>query len=165
MRLGPAATVGILLGLALILPACGEQHSEAVGTGTAPPRGAEAGFSEATRTCRAQLHDLLGSMDALRRKLAAGLRYDAYLHEVRAARGTYDGVPVDRLALGCLATAGAPAERALNRYTEAANTWGDCLASASCDTESVEPKLQHEWAIASERLSSAQRGLRGLGPS
>ncbi|MFL5900317.1 MAG: hypothetical protein ACJ75S_03885 [Solirubrobacterales bacterium] len=163
MRLGPAATVGILFALAPILSGCGGRHSAAAGMGTVAPRGAQAGVSAATRTCRAQLHDLLGSMDALRRKLAVGLRYDAYLHEVRAVRNAYDGVPVDRLGLGCLVTAGTPAERALNRYTEAANTWGDCLASASCDSESVEPKLQHEWALASERLSSVQKGLRGGG--
>ncbi len=102
-------------------------------------------------------------MDALREKLAVGLRYDAYLDDVKAARVAYDGVPVDRLGLGCLVAVGTPAERALNRYTAAANAWGDCLASASCDSESVEPRLQHEWALASERLSAAQKGLRGGG--
>jgi hypothetical protein len=164
MRLGPAATVGILLGLALVLPGCGNRSSATAGTGTTPPQGAQGGHPVVTRTCRGQLGDLLGSMDALRQKLAVGLNYGAYLHEVRTARAAYDGVPVDRLALACLVAVGTPAERALNRYTEAANTWGDCLASASCDSESVEPKLQHEWELASERLSSAQKGLRG-GPS
>jgi hypothetical protein len=161
MRLGPAATVGILLGLALILPGCGDQRSAAAGTRTAVPRGGPAGVSAATRRCRAQLHGLLDSMDALRGNLAVGLSYDAYLHGVQAARVAYDGIPVDRLALGCLVAVGTPAERALNRYADAANTWGDCLALVSCDSESVEPKLQHEWALASERLSSAQEGLRG----
>jgi hypothetical protein len=163
MRLGPAATVGILLALALVLPGCGDRNSATAGTGTAPPQGAQAAHSAPTRTCRAQLGGFLGSMDALRQKLAVGLSYGAYLHEVRTVRDAYDGVPVDRLALACLVAVGTPAERALNRYTEAANTWGDCLASASCDSESVEPKLQREWELASERLSSAQQGLRGSG--
>ncbi len=165
MRLGPAATVGILLGLALILPGCGDRNPATAGTGTTAPQATQSAHSAPTRTCRAELGDLLDSMGALRQKLAVGLNYGAYLHEVRTVRDAYDRVPVDRLALACLATVGTPAERALNRYTEAANTWGDCLASASCDSESVEPKLQREWELASERLSSAQQGLRGGGRS
>jgi hypothetical protein len=160
MRPSLAATVGILLGLALILPGCGDQTAPAAGTGSGSARGSEADAPPTTRTCRAQLHGLLGSMDELRGKLAVGLSYGAYLHEVKAVRAAYDAVPVDRLELDCLMKAGTPAERALNRYIAAANTWGDCLTRASCDSETVEPKLQRKWALASARLSSAQRSLR-----
>ncbi|HET7485363.1 MAG TPA: hypothetical protein VFJ64_08300 [Solirubrobacterales bacterium] len=160
MRLSLAATVGILLGLALILPGCGDQAAPAAGTGTASARGAESAASAATRSCRTQLRGLLGSMAELRGNLAVGLSYGAYLHQVKAVQAIYDGVQVDRLGLGCLVKSGTPAERALNLYLAAANTWGECLTSASCDSESVEPKLQRKWALASTRLSSAQRGLR-----
>jgi hypothetical protein len=160
MRLSLAATVGILLGLALILPGCGDQAAPAAGTGTGSARGLEPSAPAVTRTCRTQLHGLLGSMGELRGKLAVGLSYGAYLHQVKAVQAAYDGVPVDRLRLGCLVKSGTPAERALNLYLAAANTWGECLTSASCDSESVEPKLQRKWALASARLSSAQRGLR-----
>jgi hypothetical protein len=163
MRLSPLATVGILLGLVLILPGCGDQSAPAAGTGSAAVRGVESGVSAATRTCRAHLHGLLNSMDDLRGQLVVGLSYGAYLHEVRAAQATYDGVPVDRLELSCLVKVGTPAERALNLYLDAANTWGDCLTSTSCDSESVEPKLQRKWALASGRLSLAQKGLRASG--
>jgi hypothetical protein len=159
MRLSPAATVGILLGLALILPGCGDQSAPAADAVTATPPVA-VGVSAATRTCRAQLHGLLNSMDDLRGKLAVGLSYGAYLHEVKAAQAAYDGVPVDRLELACLVKTGTPAERALNGYIAAANIWGDCLTSASCDSESVEPKLQRRWVLAADHLSSAQKGLR-----
>lgn len=160
MRLSPAATVGILLGLALILSGCGDQRSVAAGTATALPVRERPGVPASTRACRAQLHGLLGSMDDLRGRLAVGLSYGAYLHEVKAVQAAYDGIPVDRLELDCLVKAGTPAERALNLYLAAANTWGDCLTSASCDSESVEPKLQRKWALASSRLSIAQEGLR-----
>lgn len=161
MRLGPAATVGILLGLALILPGCGDQSAPAADTEAATPAGVKAAVpSPATRTCRAQLRGFLGSMDDLRGKLAVGLSYGVYLHEVRAVQAAYDHVPVDSLELACLVRAGTPAERALNLYLAAANTWGECLTSASCDSESVEPKLQRRWALASDRLSSAQKSLR-----
>jgi hypothetical protein len=163
MRLSLAATVGILLGLALILPGCGDKSAPAADTSTASPRGVETDVSVTTRTCRVQLHGFLGSMDDLRGKLAVGLSYGAYLHRVKAAQGAYDRVPVDRLELDCLVKVGTPAERALNLYLDAANTWGVCLTSASCNSESVEPKLQRSWALASDRLSLAQRGLRPRG--
>jgi hypothetical protein len=159
MRLSPVATVGILLGLALVLPGCGDQ-TEPVTNTRAAPHDVETVASAATSSCRALLHGLLGSMDGLRGELAVGLNYGTYLHGVKAAQGEYDHVPVDRLRLDCLVKVGTPAERALNLYLDAANTWGDCLTSASCDSESIEPKLQHEWALASDQLSLAQRGLR-----
>jgi hypothetical protein len=160
MRLNSAVTVGILLSLSVILPGCGDERSSAAGAKTSMSSKAEAGASAASRPCPHPLRGLLDSLDALREKLAVGLTYERYLHEVRAARVVYDGIPVERLALSCLMTAGTPAERALNQYIEAANTWGDCLALVSCDSESIEPKLQHRWALASDLLSSAQRGLR-----
>jgi hypothetical protein len=165
MRLGPTATACILLGLALILSSCGDQSAPAAGTKAAAPHGVETDASATTRICRAQLHGFLRSMDDLRGKLAGGLSYGAYLHGVRAAQDAYDRVPVDRLELSCLVKVGTPAERALNLYLAAANTWGGCLTSTSCDSEEVEPKLQRKWALASGRLSLAQKGLRASGRS
>jgi hypothetical protein len=153
------ATAGILLGMALALPGCGEQSAPATDTGASAPSGVGAGLSAPTRTCRAQLHGLLGSMDDLRGKLVVGLSYGAYLDQVKAVQSVYGRVPVDRLDLSCLVKAGTPAERALNLYIAAVDTWGECLTSASCDSESVEPKLQRKWAVASDRLSAAQKGL------
>jgi hypothetical protein len=163
MRLSPVATVGILLGLALVLFGCGDQGAPAADAGTATSPGVEAGASTASPACRAQLHGLVGSMDDLRGKLAVGLSYSAYLHGVKGVQAAYDRVPVGRLGLACLVKSGTPAERALNLYVAAANTWGDCLTSASCDSESVEPKLQRKWALASTRLSAAQAALRARG--
>ena len=160
MRLSPAATVGVLLSLALALPACGGERTATADKVATAQSAAKAGPSGAVRQCRGQLKDFLDSMDALRRELVAGLTYEDYLHEVRQTKTVYDGIPTDRVALGCLARAGTPGERALNHYLDAANTWGDCLAVVSCSSESVEPKLQRKWALASALLSSAQRALR-----
>jgi hypothetical protein len=165
MRLSPAATAGVLLSLALILSACGEDRTAAADKATSAGTAEAKAPAAAGKGCAGELHGLLGSMDTLRRKLAAGLSYDQYLREVRALRVVYDGIHADRVGLDCLLTTGAPAERALNRYIAAANTWGDCLATVSCSTESVEPKLQRRWALASDLLSSAQRGLREAAPS
>ncbi len=99
-------------------------------------------------------------MDALREGLVVGMSYEEYLDELREVKIAYDGIQADRVPVGCLVAAGGPGERALNRYIDAANTWGDCLATASCRTESIEPKLQRGWALASDLLSAAQSGSR-----
>jgi hypothetical protein len=165
MRLSWAAAAGTLLALVLILPACGEERTSAAeGTGSSAKKPAsDAGppkAAPANDACSVQLHGFLASLNALRDKLARGLNYDDYLHEVRGARLEYDRIQAAKLPLGCLLASGGRAERAFNLYIDAANTWGDCLATVSCSTASIEPKLQRKWKLAAAELSAAQRGLR-----
>jgi hypothetical protein len=105
------------------------------------------------------LGSFIDSMADLRRKLAVGISYEDYLGEVQELRAAYAAIPDDRLGLGCLLAAGTPGERALNRYMAAANDWGECLTTAACETATVEPRLQRQWARASALLSAAQAGL------
>lgn len=164
MRLSVAAMLGVALSLALALPGCGGEGEATAGRAAPPARSPGAAAAPAAaRLCRGQLRGFVASLDALRERLAGGLTYAQYLHRVGAARDRYDRVPSRRLAIGCLLAAGTPAERALNRYIAAANAWGDCLAVVSCETASVEPRLQREWARAADLLSTARRGLRGPG--
>jgi len=171
MRLSLVATVCTVLGAILILSACGEEQSataeHAVPPAGVPARGATApaeaaGATEVPttrRSCRAQLRGFLGSLVALRDDLVVGLDYRSYLDEVREARFAYEGIRMNGLRLECLIAAGTTAERAFNLYIDAANAWGDCLTTASCETSSVEPELQRKWARASDLISRAQRGL------
>jgi hypothetical protein len=169
MRLS-SATVGTLLGLALILCGCGEGRTDAAGGPASTVGTAATATSTATKAaksptppkaaCETQLHGFLGSMNALREVLARGLSYDEYLHEVGGLRVAYRRIEASRLPIGCLLASGTPGERAFNFYIDAANAWGDCLATVSCDTASIEPQLQHRWALASRQLSAAQQGLR-----
>jgi hypothetical protein len=161
MRLSSAATVGILLGLGLMLSACGENGT----TAADKPASANTASSPlppaaATRNSCSRLRPFLGSMVKLRDDLARGLSYDDYLREVQGVRAVYARIDADKLTAGCLLAGGGPAERALNLYIDATNTWGDCLATASCNTHSVEPKLQHKWALAAHQLAVARQGLR-----
>jgi hypothetical protein len=162
MRLSSVATVGILLGLALILSACGEDGTTAAEkpastsrTAPVPPPQPATGRDY----CR-RLRSLVGSMARLRDNLARGLSYDDYLHEVQHVRSVYARIDADKLTAGCLLTSGGPAERALNLYIDATNTWGNCLATVSCNTHTVEPKLQRKWALAAHQVTTAQQGLR-----
>jgi hypothetical protein len=162
MRLSSAVTIGALLGLALMLSACGEDGTTAADkpAGTAKARSIPRRHTGTTRSSCRRLRPLLDSMAKLRDDLARGLSYDDYLREVRGVRAVYARLDPDKLTAGCLLASGGPAERALNLYIDATNTWGDCLATVSCNTHSVEPKLQHKWALAAHQLASAQQGLR-----
>lgn len=166
MRPSPT-TVGFLLGLALIFSSCGGGGStmtdQAASTTTAGTAKRSATVASAPpvkpggSSCRRQLGGFLDSMAALRRKLGRGLSYDDYLREVQATRAVYASIPSAKLRAGCVLAVGAPAERAFNLYIDATNTWGDCLATVSCDTRTIEPELQRKWALASRQLTVALR--------
>jgi hypothetical protein len=162
MRLSSAATVGILLSVALVLSACGEGGRTAADKppSTAKTSALPSPRPATTRSSCSRLRPLLGSMAKLRDDLARGLSYDDYLREVQRVRAVYARLDAVRLTAGCLLVSGGPAERALNLYVDATNAWGDCLATVSCDTHSVEPKLQRRWARAAHQLAAAQQGLR-----
>lgn len=159
MRLSSAATVGILLGLALMLSACGEDGTTAAGKPAGTTMTASAHAATVHDSCH-QLRPFVGSMASLRDDLARGLSYDDYLREVQRVRTVYAHIDAGKLSAGCLLASGGAAERALNLYIDATNTWGDCLATVSCNTRSVEPKLRHKWALAARQVTTAQQGLR-----
>ncbi len=164
MRLS-AATVGMLLGFALMLSACGEDGTTAASgpASTNTAKDASPGSSPATlkssRRCRRELTPFVSSLESLRDDLARGISYDDYLARVRGTRAVYAEVRPNQIPAGCLVVSGGPAERAFNLYIDAANTWGDCLATVSCDTRSIEPRLQRKWAFAEDRLAAALRCL------
>lgn len=166
MRLSAVATLGIVLGLSLILSSCGGDDSPAAsGSQSAASTSADAAANlagvptESRRACRRALGPFVTSLTALRDDLARGLSYDDYLTRVRGTRAVYARVRPKRVPAGCLVMSGGPAEGAFNLYIDAANAWGDCLATVTCNTRSIEPRLQRKWALAEHRLALAQRGL------
>jgi hypothetical protein len=165
MRLCPIA--GLLLLALAVLAGCGEEGAVSARDAAAPQSQQAAtasGQAAPANGCRAQLGGLVSAMDSLRDGLLAGLTYESYVAEVRELKDAYGRVPVERLPLGCLVAVGGPGERTLNRYVEAANTWGDCLADASCDPGSIEGRLQRNWRLASSHLGEALEGLADAPP-
>jgi len=168
MRSGPIAATAALLSLALILPGCGDEGAATANGGkeststTRSEVSRPAGSPAAAKRCRRELGDFLDSIESLGNTLAVGLDYEQYLGSVNRVRASYSSVAAERLGIVCLSQVAAPAEGVLNVYIEAANEWGDCLASSSCDPESIEPKLQREWERASDQLAQARSGLRDL---
>lgn len=168
MRPGPIAAIAALLSLALILPGCGDEGAVTASGDKKDTSATKAEASAAAATpgrvkrCGRELGDFLDSIESLGNTLAVGLDYEQYLSSVNRVRASYASIAADRLGIVCLSRVAAPAERALNVYIDSANQWGNCLAAAACDPDSIEPKLQREWERASNRLAQAQRGLRGL---
>lgn len=166
MRLS-TATVGMLLGLALVLSSCAEDDSTAANrpveganaAGSSASTSATGGAVTALSRCQRQLGDFIAAMADLRDRLARGLSYEEYLREVGAIRSAYARIRADQVPAGCLIASGGPSERAFNHYIDAANEWGGCLATPACETRSIEPKLQSLWALAAHQLSAAQRPL------
>ena len=158
-RLAPLSCA-FLAALALALPGCGEEGSAARESAPPPSKAdAKTGSKEATSGadgCPRQVGAFVKSLDTLRGRLAVGLSYDQYAAAIADLRASYNRIPIDRLELDCLTTTGTPAERALNKYIDGANAWGECLADPSCTTATIEPILQRKWRIASHHLSEAQ---------
>jgi hypothetical protein len=178
----PAAARSQLAGCALLvaflLGGCGG-GSDRADTGTAtvasdpgttvakasqPHQGKKRESASAADPCQGDLGSFVASMDSLRRRLAVGLTYDQYVAEVRGIRSTYRKIPIERVEIGCLDAVGTPAEKAFNRYIEAANDWGECVSEAGCSSETVEPVLQRHWRVASHFLSEADDGLNAEAP-
>ncbi|HET7589922.1 MAG TPA: hypothetical protein VFK14_07025 [Solirubrobacterales bacterium] len=166
---------GCALLAALLLAGCGGGSGTAASTTIAggdasttakpePRQGGKAPRGSPGGACQVQLGSFVASMDSLRRRLAVGLTYDQYVAEVRGIRSTYGKIPVDRVEIDCLGAVGTPAEQAFNRYVEAANDWGECVAEAGCSSATVEPVLQRRWRIASHFLTGADEGLEASAP-
>jgi hypothetical protein len=155
---------GLALLAALVLSACGGSGSSSETTATGEARVIPAPQSGAATApdprCGHQLGGFLDSLDSLRHQLAVGLSYHPYAARVRSLKKAYKELPVEYLSIDCLLAAGTPSEKALNRYIEAANTWGECLSTPGCTSVSIESKLQQQWGVASHFLNKAQAGLR-----
>lgn len=176
-----AAARPILAGCALLavlfLGGCGgggsDPTAKADATVTSPPITTTTSEADAKRReqqkpaagpCQSQVGGFVASMDSLRRRLAVGVTFDQYIAEVRGIQSTYEKIPVERVEIDCLAAVATPAERAFNRYIEAADDWGECVSEAGCSSETVEPVLQRRWRIASHFLSEADDGLNADAP-
>ncbi len=154
-RLAPLGCVAALLGTAApALSACGGNGTTGAveKTTTLPRERVRAGGER----CRNQVGGFLSSLAKLRGSLALGLSYEQYVAALHGVRAAYGKVPIQRLTIDCLTSAGTPAEKALNQYIDAANAWGECLSEAGCDTASIEAGLQKRWRVASHFLSEAR---------
>jgi hypothetical protein len=113
----------------------------------------------AATPCAHGLGDFVDQLEHLRRSLVIGVSYEQYVAELGTVRKSYERVPVGELDLACVSGPANSAERSFDGYLAAANTWGDCVSEAGCETATLEPKLQRRWRAAAGQLAAAQRAL------
>jgi hypothetical protein len=153
----------------LALPACGSQAPAAPdptdATLTAPSAEPPPNSSPAAAAtpCAHGLSAFVEGLEHLRRSLVIGVSYEQYVAELRTVRESYQRVPVKKLDLACVSGPASSAERSFDGYLRAANTWGDCVSEAGCETATLEPKLQREWRAAAWQLAAARRALSSAG--
>jgi len=149
----------------LALPACGSQAPAAPdptdATLTAPSAEPPPNSSPAAAAtpCAHGLSAFVEGLEHLRRSLVIGVSYEQYVAELATVRKTYQQVPVGKLDLACVSGPASSAERSFDGYLAAANTWGECVSEAGCETASLEPKLQRKWRAAAKELAAAQQAL------
>jgi hypothetical protein len=149
------AAAALLAGV-LALSGCGGGGAGQTGPASHPQSHRQASTRSASSNAPTAkgcgLAPLVHALDTLEGRLAAGLSYGQYFREVKGARDAYETVAVEELGLPCLGAVGTPAEKALDRYIEAANTWRACRTDVRCGTYSIEPRLQRAWRVASHFL-------------
>jgi len=153
------------LALALALPGCGSQSSAAPEPGIAKtmksstPKPATGKPGPTSASCASHLRGFLAGLEHLRRSLAIGVSYEQYVSELGTVRKSYEQVPVGQLDLACVTGPAKGAEESFDGYLAAANTWGDCISEAGCETAELEPKLQRKWRAAAKQLAAAKQAL------
>jgi hypothetical protein len=105
--------------------------------------------------CLREVGPILRRLEALEGQLAVSITYQEYRRMLGRVSSAHSGVNVRALDLPCLSRAAVPAEKALNDYIKAENTWSNCIDDFDCDIDSIDPRLQRNWAAATRRTSRA----------
>lgn len=110
--------------------------------------------------CKAAMRPFVDQLQELNSRLSVGLNFSDYSERVGDARVAYDAIDIPSLDQSCLTLVGGPAEDAFNAYVRAYNTWNNCIDDIDCDNDKIRPKLQDEWAKATEILTTLRTRLR-----
>lgn len=117
---------------------------------------------EIGKKCKAELGDLVVELADLDGRLGSGVLYADYSKQVGDASSAYDRANMKSLHILCVQKVGIPAEKALNAYIRASDTWNNCITNLWCSTDSIDSELQLEWAIATLDIDTAEANLEAL---
>lgn len=112
--------------------------------------------------CEEQLEELNTTLTDLKSELTVGMSFSDYSRTVREASVAYGRIDVAELSDDCRTEVGIPLEDAFNRHIKAEDLWGDCIDDYTCDTDSIDPRLQRLWGQASDLMSDAKDGIGEL---
>ena len=113
-------------------------------------------------TCLREIQPIVKRLEELNGQLAINITYQEYRRMLGRVSTAYNGINVGALDAGCLDEAAVPAEKALNSYIQAENTWSDCIDDYNCDLDSIDPKLQRNWSASTRTIDRASDYLNEL---
>ncbi len=117
--------------------------------------------SQVSPRCQQQIAGLLAALDTIRGRLVAELEYPEYVREVRRLEAAYARTRLAGLPRDCLRGPASIAERAVNDYVRAANTWTRCVADRGCPPESVRARVAKGWWVAGLLISKLHQESPG----
>ncbi len=118
----------------------------------------------AAAQCHQQLDPLITALKDLEGRLnGAGLTEQDYLTRVGNISSAYGQISFHQLAFPCLTKVGANAEKAMNTFVTAGNTWNKCVTDINCSQSGIDPQLQSNWADASASILLIDQGLTAIG--
>jgi hypothetical protein len=97
---------------------------------------ATAARTDHTVYCLYQLGNLVDTLTQIEGEMQVGVSFNDYRSLIGQAQVAYARVPWRRVSLSCLNEVGVPAERALNYYLRAFNSWAQCIRNLTLDCSS-----------------------------
>ena len=143
-----AATI---LAVTMALAACG-------GAASIPPS-ATPQPDVVSVACVDSVGPFVEALQDLNSRLNVGLNQAAYSEKVGDVRVAYDRIDWTEVEALCITQVGKPAEDAFNAYVRANSAWSKCLQARNCNYDKVRPRLQKEWASATELLDAIEKRL------
>jgi hypothetical protein len=153
--------------LAAMLLFAGTTASAVVaGPNSKGPVMANAGMAIASLSCPHQLVNLVNSLSEIDGQMDIGLTFAQYKSHLATTHVAYARVAWNSMPYTCLTSAGVPAERAMNEYTAAYNSWAQCVQKvvsgvlANCSSGPGYLFRERQWRLAH---SNVQRAVNALG--
>jgi hypothetical protein len=117
--------------------------------------------STLTASCGREVDSFIRELRKLNARLNVGLTYSQYSERLGDISITYQDLidVVGDLDRRCI-TVALRGEKAYNLYLRAKKIWGDCIDDFDCSTDSIEGRLQKNWAKASKRVKQAWGNIR-----
>jgi hypothetical protein len=129
-------------------------------SGALPAQAAERPATPHAARCPHSVSILLDRLTAIDTELEGGMSFLKYKSLGVSAKAAYNRIPIPQLKADCLFDVGIPAEKAMNKFIAAQNTWRKCIvANANCKLALYNGPMQRFWTDAHRYLQKAINNL------
>jgi hypothetical protein len=115
--------------------------------------------------CPPQYRAFVNALTVIDGRLTIGLNHASYANYLAKAQIAYNQTPFKSAPISCVALIGVPAERALNDYVKANNSWAACLSrvalstKTNCQSGPGYASRRFYWSDASKNITKAVNNL------